>query len=142
MSAAISANPNYSATISWLLTAKEPWVVYNTLIDLAGADPEGEEARRAYTAMQAHPQVASLITSLDTWPPEKPFSKAYDPKDCIWKLGTLADFSLRRDDPRIAAIAERVFSAQSDEGGFLHGGFDHTKTWHTRPYICISHVMT
>ncbi len=24
----------------------------------------------------------------------------------------------------------------------MHGGFDHTKSWHTRPYICIAHVMT
>jgi hypothetical protein len=82
------------------------------------------------------------MASLDPWPPEKPLSRAYDPKDSIWKLATLADFGLRSDDPRIAAIAERVLSSQSDDGGFLHGGFDHTKTWDTRPYICISHVMT
>lgn len=133
---------DYSGTIQWLLDAKEPWVVYNTLLDLAGADPESTEAASAYSEMQAHPQVAALIESLDTWPPEKPLGKAYDPKDSIWKLGTLTDFGLRREDARIAEIAERVFAAQSEEGGFLHGGFDHTKSWHTRPYICISHVMT
>ena len=117
-------------------------MVYNTLIDLTGADPVGEEAKRAYGDMQSHPQVTALIEPLDPWPPEKPLSKAYDPKDSIWKLGTLADFGLRRDDERVTAIAERVFAAQSEEGGFLHGGFDHTKTWNTRPYMCISHVMT
>jgi hypothetical protein len=131
-----------TGTVRWLLGAKEPWVVYNTLLDVAGADSDGAEVMSAYGEMQAHPQVAALIEVLDTWPPQKPLGKAYDPKDSIWKLGTLADFGLRRDDARIAAIAERVFSAQSEDGGFLHGGFDHTKSWHTRPYICISHVMT
>ena len=38
--------------------------------------------------------------------------------------------------------AERIFAAQTEDGGFLHGGFGHTKSWDTRPYICISHVMT
>jgi hypothetical protein len=131
-----------SSVVDKLLAAGEPWVVYNTLVDLAGADPAGDEARAAYRSMQADARVGSLIEALDPWPPSRPFGKAYDPKDSIWKLGTLADFGLRRDDERIAAIAERVFAAQSEDGGFLHGGFDHTKTWHTRPYICISHVMT
>src|SRR5256885_1952788 len=92
--------------------------------------------------MQSHPQVDALISALETWPPEKPLTSAYNPKDAIWKLGMLADFGLRRDDERIAAIAGRLLAAQAEDGGFLHGGFDHTKSWHTRPYICISHVMT
>jgi hypothetical protein len=91
--------------------------------------------------MLAHPLVAELIARLDTWP-TAPLSKAYDPKDAIWALSVLADFELRRDDPRIAAIAERLFAAQAANGGFLHGGFDHTKSWHERPYICIDHVQT
>lgn len=129
-------------TIGRLLSAKEPWVVYNTLLDLAGASPDSAQVAIAYQAMQNHPQVVALIEALDTWPPNEPLGKAYDPKDSIWKLGTLADFGLRRDDPRIAAISERLFAAQAEDGGFLHGGFDHTKSWHARPYICISHVMT
>ena len=74
--------------------------------------------------------MAALLAALDPWPPAKPSDRAYDPKDGIWKLATLADFGLRRDDPRIAALAERVFAAQADDGGFLHGGFDHTQSWH------------
>src|SRR5205823_14983200 len=83
-----------------------------------------------------------LIASLDEWPPAKPLRRAYDPKDASWKLSVLADFGLRRDDPRIEKIVERVLAAQAENGGFLHGGFDHTKSWHTRPYICVAHVMT
>jgi hypothetical protein len=135
-------NSDYSNHINWLLAAEEPWVVYNTLLDLVGADPESEEVKAAYLAMQKHPLVASLIESLEVWPPDKPLGKAYDPKDSIWKLNMLADFGLGRNDERMTAIAERVFAAQAEDGGFLHGGFDHTKSWHMRPYICISHVMT
>lgn len=131
-----------NATVDWLLTSNEPWVVYNTLCDLTGTTHESSEAQAAYRKMQAHPYIAALLSALNPWPPETPLSKAYDPKDSLWKLGTLADFGLKRDDERIVAIAERVFAAQAEEGGFLHGGFDHTKSWHTRPYICISHVMT
>ena len=133
---------DFSPIIDWLLAAQEPWVVYNTLIDLTGANANSVPARKAYQAMQKHPRVTALIEALDTWPPEEPLSKAYDPQDSIWKLNTLADFGLRRDDKRIAAIAKRIFAAQATEGGFLHGGFDHTKSWDTRPYICIAHVMT
>jgi hypothetical protein len=137
-----AVNQTYSTVVDRLLASQEPWVVYNTLVDLAGSSPESTEARTAYEAMQAHPQVVALIESLEQWPPDKPLGKAYDPKDSIWKLGTLADFGLRREDERIAAVAERVFAAQAEDGGFLHGGFDHTRSWHTRPYVCISHVMT
>jgi hypothetical protein len=135
-------NLDYTNCINWLLAAEEPWVVYNTLRDLVGADPEGEEVKAAYRAMQKHPRIASLLESLEVWPPDKPLGKAYDPKDSIWKLNILGDFGLRRDDERMAAIGDRVLAAQAEDGGFLHGGFDHTKSWHTRPYICISHVMT
>ena len=132
----------FADTLSWLLDAKDPWVVYNALLDLKGLGPESQEVTRAYGEMQMNPNVTALIEALDTWPPPKPLGKAYDPKDSIWKLSTLADFGMRRDDSRIAAIVERVFTAQAEESGFLHGGFDHTRSWHTRPYICISHVMT
>ena len=134
-------SPN-SETIQWLLASEEPWVIYNTLLDLVHADPESEEVQGAYQKMQHHLLIKGLMADLEVWPPEKPLGKAYDPKDSLWKLGTLADFSFNREDDRIAAIAERIFAAQAENGGFLHGGFDHTKSWHTRPYICISHVMT
>lgn len=53
-----------------------------------------------------------LIAALDTWP-TPPVGRAYDPQDAIWVLSMLADFGLRREDPRIAAIAERLFASQA-----------------------------
>src|SRR5437868_7493995 len=85
-----------SRVVDKLLASGEPWVVYNTLLDLTGSDPAGVEAKAAYRQMQADPRVGSLIEALETWPPDKPLAKAYDPKDSIWKLGILADFGLRR----------------------------------------------
>ena len=114
---------------------------YGALVDLAGEDPTRGKAKAAYAALRVHPAVVELLTALDQWPPA-PASGAYEPKAALWKLQTLADFGLRRDDPRVAALAERLLAAQSEDGGFLHGGFDHTTSWHARPYICISHVVT
>src|SRR5436309_16022852 len=104
----------FTQTLDWLLNAEEPWVVYNALTDLARAGPSDPRSLEAYRQRQQHPQVAALVEALDCWPSEKPLKGAYDPKDAIWKLGTLADFGLRRGDARIEAIAGRVFSAQTE----------------------------
>jgi hypothetical protein len=134
--------PEYAPVVAWLLEASEPWVVYNTQLDLVGLSSESSEAQAAYQSMQSHPLISDLLQDMQEWPPAQPLGRAYDPKDSIWKLATLADFGLRQDDQRIATLAEKIFAAQAQDGGFLHGGFDHTKSWHIRPYICIAHVMT
>jgi hypothetical protein len=124
---------DHANIISWLMRSDEPWVVYNTLIDLAEAPPDAPEVRAAYLALQSHPCVTALLDDLEIWPQPQPMKRAYDPKDNLWKLQTLADFGLTRSNERINALAERVFIAQAQEGGFLHGGFDHTHTWDARP---------
>ena len=48
---------DFSLIIDWLLAAQEPWVVYNTLIDLTGANADSAPARKAYQALQKHPRV-------------------------------------------------------------------------------------
>ena len=83
-------------TIAWLLASPEPWVVYNSLVWLTEADPEGPEVRRAYKDMQADARIAALLADLDPWPPAKPMKQAYNPADSLWKLGMLADFGLQR----------------------------------------------
>ncbi len=124
-----------------LTRAEEPWVAYAALVDLEGADANDPRVAAAYERLRRDPRVAELIGRLATWA-TGPFKAAYDPKDAIWALSVLADFGLRKDDPRIADLAERLFAAQAENGGFLHGGFDHTRSWHQRPYVCIDHVQT
>jgi len=65
----------YSSVTNWLLTAQEPWVVYNTLLELVGAKSDSPEVKAAYKATQTHPSVVALFDSLATWPPEKPLQK-------------------------------------------------------------------
>jgi hypothetical protein len=128
-----------------LLAAAEPWVVLNTRLDLLGQSEEDTEVRSAYAALKKDDKVGELLDEVKIWPQPQRLGRAYDPKDSLWKLSMLADFGLKRDDKRVAAVAEKVFDNQAAEPappGFLHGGFDHTKSWDKRPYICISHVMT
>jgi hypothetical protein len=142
MSRSFEVNAEYQPVVAWLLSAQEPWVVYNALLEFGGASRESPEVEAAYTALQQHSAIKELFEAVREWPPSKPLGRAYDAKDSIWKVATLADFGLRRDDERIVTLAERLFAAQAGDGGFLHGGFDHTKSWHTRPYECLTHVMT
>jgi hypothetical protein len=137
--------PRAEAPINWLLEQEEPWVVFNTRLELLGQPEDAPEVKHAYNALKKHKAVASLLDEVKVWPQERRLGRAYDPKDSLWKLSLLADFGLKRDDPRVAAVAKKVLDAQAEEPappGFLHGGFDHTKSWDKRPYICISHVMT
>src|SRR6185437_4784345 len=78
-------------------------------------EPDDGRVRAAYERLTAHPLVGNLIASLDTWPTQ-PLGKAYDPKDALWVLSMLADFGMRRDDPRIAAHAEIRKHGQHPEG--------------------------
>lgn len=136
------AGESYIPT-DWLLSCPEPWVVLNTRTDLLGQSESDPQVRAAYDALKKHKKVAELLDQVKTWPQERPLSRAYDPKDSLWKLSILADFSLKRDDKRIDSVAKKILAAQAREpAGFLHGGFDHTDSWDERPYVCISHVMT
>ena len=130
------------SVVDWLLQAHEPWVVYNTLRDVTRMESSRPERQEAYQGMQQHLAVLELFQAVQPWPPATPLSRAYDPKDSVWKLATLADMGFESTDERIAVLAEQVLAAQAENGGFLHGGFDHTKSWHTRPYECLTHVMT
>lgn len=134
-----------SKTIEWLLEQAEPWVVLNTRRDLLGQKDDAPEVRRALDQLKKNSKVDELLNEVKVWPSPRPLGRAYDPKDSLWKLSVLADFGLTREDKRVAGVSEKIFAHQAAAPappGFLHGGFDHTKSWDKKPYICISHVMT
>jgi hypothetical protein len=134
-----------SKTAEWLLEQADPWVVLNTRRDLLGQRDDAPEVKRALYQLKKDPRVNELLEEVKVWPPRLPLGRAYDPKDSLWKLSILADFGLTREDKRVAQVSEKIFANQATApapSGFLHGGFDHTKSWDKKPYVCISHVMT
>lgn len=129
----------------WLLEQAEPWVVLNTRRDLLGQKDDAPEVKRSMDQLKKNARVNELLEEIKVWPPRQPLGRAYDPKDSLWKLSMLADFGLTREDKRVAQVSEKIFAHQATAPappGFLHGGFDHTKSWDKKPYVCISHVMT
>jgi hypothetical protein len=120
------------------LLSGDPWVELVARRDLLDERP-GPSLR---ARVASDPRVADLLAATDPWPPERRSTKAYDPKDAIWKVAVLADFGLDRTDPRIAALSDRLFAAAAPDGTFRHGGFDHTRTYDARGYTCISHSIT
>jgi hypothetical protein len=125
------------ANLDRLLTG-DPWVELVARRDLLDERPGPSVRARVASDVR----VAELLEALDPWPPERRSTKAYDPKDAIWKVGVLADFGLDRTDDRVAALSDRLFAATAPDGTFRHGGFDHTKTYDARGYTCISHEVT
>lgn len=125
------------AILDALLEA-DPWVELVARRDLL----DGSASPSLVARIAADPRVAHLLEATDPWPPERRSTRAYDPKDAIWKVGVLADFGSSRTDPRIAALAERLLDAAAPDGTFRHGGFDHTKTYDLRGYPCITHAIT
>ena len=92
--------------------------------------------------ISADPRIDALFAALDPWPPDRPSTRAYDPKDALWKLGVLGDLGLGRGDRRIDPLADRLFASMAPDGTFRHGGFDHTRTYDLRGYGCITHAVT
>ncbi len=52
MSHPFEVNAAYQPVVAWLLSTQEPWVVYNALLEFAGASRESPEVEAAYTALQ------------------------------------------------------------------------------------------
>jgi len=102
-------------------------------------DEAGAEVARAEVASDL--RVQALFDALRQWPPT-PSAGALDAKDAIWKVTVLADFGLDRSDPRVADLAGRLLVAQGADGTFVHGGFNHTSTYDTRGYVCVTHAIT
>ncbi len=102
--------PPAEMPIDWLLQQEQPWIVYNTRLELLGQPEDAPEVKQAYNALKKHNAVACLLDDVKVWPQERRLGRAYDPKDSLWKLSLLADFGLRRDDPRIAHDSGASFS--------------------------------
>jgi hypothetical protein len=129
-----------ASVVRRIVDSGEPHAVA-LLGEVPGFGVDSAVAAAARSALAADPRVQTLLDQLETWPP-RPSSGGFDQKDAHWKLSVLADFGLNRSDARVAAVAERILKATGTDGTFLHGGFVHTRTYDTRGYVCVTHVVS
>jgi hypothetical protein len=106
-----------TASDQWWLECDEPWTRYRALVDLLGRPASAPEVQDARAKMLAHPQVQALIAEAAAWPGYA-LKRHNDAKHPLYKLSTLADFGLQRDDPGMRPALEAVIAQQSNEGAF------------------------
>jgi len=102
--------------IEWLLKG-EPFVEYRTRIDLLGQLENESEVMHAKKEMINHPKIQLILQELKNWPGTV-LSSHKSASQPFHKLSFIADIGLRKDDPYINQIAEKIFEHKSDEGPF------------------------
>ncbi len=100
----------------WLL-AGEGFVEFRTRVDLLGQSQDEAEVVAAKKRMVDDPKIQQLLQELKGWPGQvlnshKSASQHYH------KLSFIADLGLTKDESDLAAVAEKIFLHQSDEGPF------------------------
>ena len=122
------------SVIDWLLEG-EAFVEYNTRLNFLEKSENQSEVVTAKRRMIEDPKIQLLLQELKDWPgivlnSHKSASQPFH------KLSFIADLGLTKDNPDVAAIAEKIFEHQSDEGPFQlptnvpkHFGGSGTDTW-------------
>ena len=108
---------------AWLLLCDpSPVLRYRTLTELLGVPPADPEAAEVGAERLTSPEITGLLTA-----------EPADLKDTIWTLCRLAYHGVDRSHPRVAELAERVFTHQHADGSFPLAAFRHTDTYSTMP---------
>ena len=86
-------------------------------MDLLNQFEKEPEEIRARKAMISHPRIQQLLEELKNWPgtvlnSHKSASQPYH------KLAFIADLGLKRNDPHVNEIVEKIFKHKSEEGPF------------------------
>lgn len=102
--------------VKWLLEG-EPWVEYRTRVDLLEQSENEPEVIHARKEMTYHTKVKSLLEELGNWPGTA-LNSHKSAGQLFHKLSFVADIGLRREDPYINAIVEKVCEHKSSEGPF------------------------
>lgn len=119
---------------NWLLDG-EPFVEYRVRVDLLGQTENEPEVIDAKKRMMADQKIQLLLQELQNWPGEvlNSHKSASQP---FHKLSFIADIGFTKEDPRVDAIAHKIFEHQSEEGPFelptnvpVHFGGSGTDTW-------------
>lgn len=120
--------------VDWLLEG-DPFVQYNTRINLLGQTENHSEVIEAKKKMLEDQKIKNLLTDLKDWPGQV-LSSHKSASQPFHKLSFIADIGLTKDEPIIDAIAEKIFEHQSEEGPFQlptnvpkHFGGSGTDVW-------------
>lgn len=103
--------------MNFLLNSAEPWVVYRTMIDLAGLDETDGKVQKAKLKMLESPLIEGLIKELNLWPgvvlnSHKCAGQLYH------KLSFIADLGIKKEDSDISCLMEKLIKHRSEEGLF------------------------
>lgn len=100
----------------WLLSG-DAFIQYKTRLDLLGQTEDVPEVIAAKKCMTDDPKIQQLLTELKNWPGQvlNSHKSASQP---FHKIAFIADIGFTKENLDIAAIAEKIFEHQSEEGPF------------------------
>ncbi len=100
----------------WLISG-DAFIEYKTRTDILDQSEDDVQVKDVKNRLIADPKIQLLLAELKNWPGQvlNSHKSASQP---FHKLSFIADIGLTKDNPDVAAIAERVFEHQSEEGPF------------------------
>ena len=102
--------------IEWLLEG-EPFVEYRTRVDLLDQSEDELKVVQSRKRMREDQRIQSLLNELKNWPGTV-LSSHKSASQPFHKLSFIADIGLRKDDPEINDVINKIFMHISDEGPF------------------------
>ncbi len=120
--------------IRWLLEG-EPWVEYRARVDLLEQSESEPQVSNARSRMISHPKIQLLLKELKDWPGQV-LNSHKSARQPFHNLAFIADLGLKKEDPDIQEIVEKIYAHKSEEGPFqlpvnvpIHFGGSGADTW-------------
>ena len=96
----------------------EPWVEYRTRVDLMEQTENEPEVLHARKKMVNHPKIQLLLGEVKNDFQSTALNSHKSASQPFHKLSFIADLGLKRGDPSINEIADKIFEHTSEEGPF------------------------
>jgi len=100
----------------WLLNG-EPYIEYNTRVNLLGQETTDPTVIAAKQKMIEDPKIQSILEELKNWPGQV-LNNHKNASQPIHKLSFIADIGLTKDDPTVSTVTQKVLEQHSIEGPF------------------------
>jgi len=105
-----------SDVINWLVNS-EPYIEYNSRVDLLGQSKTNNEVIIAKEKLLKDSRIESILQELKKWP-GYPLKRHNDASHLIHKLSFLADIGIGKENSVIQQVSQKIFTQQSDDGAF------------------------